>query len=156
LNEHISDCFAIMIKHRHHSHRAETGNWDISPGNYSASTMDYKKWTENYCRTFKIPADPEKSPDQTAKVWPTGFKFTGQTEVHKNCGIGNHAFYLAAMEFKGNTWEKLGQIWYDALTDPEFAKGANQTYKGWKALTIKHAKDADKQVLERAWEKVGV
>jgi len=156
LNEHIADCFAIMLKHWVNKHTAETGNWDFSPNAWAPNVLAAKGWTENYCRTFRIPKDPSKSPDDDPKHWDDREKFSTKPDCHTNCGIGNHAFYTAAREFKGNTWEKPGQIWYDALVDPEFKIATNQTFEGWRKLTIKHAKDGDKGVIERAWNAVGV
>ena len=167
LNEHIADCFAIMLKHRVNNHTAETGNWDFSPGCWSQAVMDAKepksRWTENYLRTFRIPANPATSPDDGPKHWskrrPFGGGRTG-LDPHVNCGIASHAFYLAARALGGHTWEKLGQVWYAALVDPAFALPENQTFLGWKKLTVEHADKLYganvKKVLEKAWADVGL
>lgn len=51
-------------------------------------------------------------------------------------------------------------IWYDALTDPDFAVEANQTFQFWRDLTVKHAEQcfqqAGKNIMVEAWRKVGL
>ncbi|KAF2108394.1 thermolysin metallopeptidase [Lophiotrema nucula] len=140
LNEHIVDCFGIVIKQFSLGQTAENGNWDIAQGWWSETTMTRNKWTANYLRTFKIPESQSTQPDIGPKIWNDTLKFTSLMDPHDYCGIGNHAFYQAALRFKGKTWENIGKIWYDALTDQAFKDPGNQTYKGWKNLTIRHAR----------------
>lgn len=164
LNEHIADCFGMMIKHWVNKDTAANGNWDFSPHAWAPNVLELKgwkskasdnqQWEENYCRTFRIPE--HKSPDEFPKHWKDHKEFR-TADVHENCGIGNHAFYQAARAFNGNIWEKPGQIWYDALTDPEFQDPKKQNFLGWRDLTIKHAKTPEeKGVIKAAWSKVGL
>jgi len=37
-------------------------------------------------------------------------------DPHESNGIPNFAFYKAAMNIGGKSWEKAGKIWYQALT----------------------------------------
>jgi len=164
LNEHIADCFAIMLKHYVNRHTAETGNWHFSPGQWSAFAMRSNKWDEanNYCRTFTIPPNIKTSPDSGAKHWRNARRFDegGYLDPHENCGIPSHAFYLAALQFRGNTWETVGKIWYAGLTDKELSLPENQTFLGWKRITLKHAEKIfgarGKTILENAWSNVGL
>lgn len=124
--------------------------------------MKHKKWTENYLRTFRF-QDITKSPDEGPKHWSqkTPFVENGEPlDPHVNCGIANHAFYLAALQFKGNTWETVGRIWYAALTDKEFTSPQKQNFQGWKILTLKHAeqifKEQGKTIVGNAWQAVGL
>jgi Zn-dependent metalloprotease len=82
-------------------------------------------------------------------------------DEHLFAGIPSHAFYLAATkDFKGNTWEYVGRIWYAALTDPDFKKAENQTFKGWRDLTVKHAglifKEDGTKKMTAAWHAVNL
>jgi Zn-dependent metalloprotease len=160
LNEHISDCFGIMAKHYFHGQTAENGNWDIAPGWWSKETMDTQKWTANYLRTFNAPKTGSNQPDNGEKAWTKDTSFFSHADPYILCGIGNHAFYQAALSFKGKTWEKVGKIWYDALTDTSFQNVENQTYTGWRNLTISHAgkrfgAEGSKKMIE-AWKSVGL
>ncbi|MBS1702221.1 MAG: M4 family metallopeptidase [Armatimonadetes bacterium] len=41
--------------------------------------------------------------------------YSGPNEVHVNSGIPNHAFYLAAKEIGGYSWDTIGNVWYQAM-----------------------------------------
>ena len=162
LNEHIADCFGIMLKHFINKQAAETGNWDFSPNVWLPFAMEHEKWTENYFRTFRI-QDTSKSPDTGPIHWSEKEPFEKDGEPldpHVNCGIASHAFYLAALQFKGNTWETVGRIWYNVLTDEDFTRPQHQTFHGWKILTMKHAerifKEQGKSIVGKAWQLVGL
>lgn len=134
LNEHIADCFSVMLKHYVHNPTAETGSWDFSPNVWSQMAMDANGWTENYGRKFRVPDDISKSQDDGPKYWDKREDFSNGKryglDSHINGGIASHTFYLAALDFKGNTWEGVGKVWYNALTDEEFKKPENQTFVG--------------------------
>ena len=57
--------------------------------------------------------------------------------VHYNSGIANFAFYVAAFNMGGFSWEKAGKIWYSALTNKTLKK--NATFSDLRKLTIKIA-----------------
>ncbi len=57
--------------------------------------------------------------------------------VHINSGIPNFAFYVAAFNMGGYSWEKAGRIWYAVLTDRALSQNAKFT--DVKNLTISHA-----------------
>lgn len=44
--------------------------------------------------------------------------FKADGDPHDNAGIPNRAFCLAAKRIGGRSWEMIGHIWYEALTDP--------------------------------------
>jgi Zn-dependent metalloprotease len=44
--------------------------------------------------------------------------------VHINSGIPNFAFYVAAYNMGGYSWEKAGRIWYAVLTDIKLSQSA--------------------------------
>ena len=174
LNEHIADCFGTMIKHWSKNQTAAEGSWDLAVGWWSKTAMELSikagkyvmkhPWTESYMRTFRIPADPDSQPDKGPKHMKNMDPFTASTDQHQNCGIPNHAFYLAALEFykrdKKPTWENVGQVWYSALKDPAFQKMEAQTFKGWRDLTTQHAKTLfgsdEETIMVNAWKAVGL
>ncbi|KAK6541878.1 Translation initiation factor 3 subunit b [Orbilia ellipsospora] len=81
-------------------------------------------------------------------------------EQHVNSGIGNKAFYLAAEAFGGYSWEKAGQIWYNALLSSKLPQGCS--FKRFAEETFKVASNvqtygADASgIVKQAWEKVGI
>lgn len=52
--------------------------------------------TKNFCRTFRMAAHK----DQESEFEPKHMdKWAETDEPHPNCGIPNHAFYLAALQY---------------------------------------------------------
>src|SRR6476659_1442293 len=81
-------------------------------------------------------------------------------DPHMSSGIHNLAFYTIAKAVGGNSWEKVGQIWYKSMTGfgptpamrmKAFAKRtrsvAAQLYPGDKALA---------GAVDAGWKKVGL
>lgn len=126
-----------------------------------------KQWTKNYLRTFRNP-DPSaregKDFPKHITKWISELTKPNDPysalEPHLNCGIPNHAFYLAAVKCGGNAWENIDRVWYNALIDPAFKEARNQNFKGWADLTCTHAAEllgSEKAgYLKEAWTKVGV
>lgn len=79
--------------------------------------------------------------------------------VHINSGIPNHAFYLYCQYMGGNSWEKPGQIWYDAL---QRINNPLATFHDWAAQTVSSAMglhglgSLEVNLLRRAWKLVGI
>lgn len=78
--------------------------------------------------------------------------------MHIYSGIPNKAFYLAAVEFGGYSWQKAGKIWWDTLhsgalyPDCTFIDFAKAT-----VVTAKKSIDAEAAaVVTKAWKEVGV
>ena len=80
--------------------------------------------------------------------------------VHINSGIPNRAFALAALDLGGFTWERIGQVWYDALTAGEVP--ARSDFVTFARATLSSAARLfpdDPEVPRRiaaAWRTVGV
>ena len=165
LNEHIADCFGMMIKHFSEHKTAKTGNWDMAPGWYSQIALDASKWTRDYLRTFRKPdLSIEKvggpAPKHMKDLVPFVQLFIYPTDPHTNVGIPNHAFYLAAQAFDGYTWDNVGKIWYAALADETFKAPKAQTFRGWAELTTRHAQRLvppnGEKIMKDAWKQVGI
>jgi hypothetical protein len=80
--------------------------------------------------------------------------------VHINSGIPNRAFALAARDLGGFTWERIGKIWYDALTAGEVTAGSD--FAAFAEATLRSAARIfpdDAEVgsrIEAGWRTVGV
>jgi Zn-dependent metalloprotease len=81
-------------------------------------------------------------------------------DPHYSSGIPNFAFYKAAMSIGGNSWDKAGQIWYQALTG--FKKSPAMKMKTFANRTRSLANklypgDATVyQAIDKAWSDVGL
>lgn len=81
-------------------------------------------------------------------------------DPHVNSGIPNHAFYLAAQALGGNTWDRIGPIWYSALVSSR--RSPNMSFAEFAKLTIHRAQmlfrvtPAVAKTVEEAWREVGV
>jgi Zn-dependent metalloprotease len=79
--------------------------------------------------------------------------------VHINSGIPNHAFYLLAQYLGGYSWEKAGQIWYQAI---QKLNNPMATFADWADMTIQTAWELfgqnsfEMQMVRRAWRLVGI
>jgi Zn-dependent metalloprotease len=164
LDEHVADCFGIMVKQFSNNEVAESASWELAPGWYSAIAMQAMGWEQGYMRTFRIPDNKAKQADTGPKhmkeLVPWLDKHNEPEDPHTNVGIPNHAFYLAAQSFGGHTWETVGKIWYAALTDPKFQLPENQTFREWRDLTTTRAEQllgaSGKDTMEKAWQQVGL
>jgi Zn-dependent metalloprotease len=124
--------------------------------------MTLMKWLPNcnFLRSFKRLDHLEQTPDPGTKVMTKDAPFYSITDIHDNLGIGNHAFYLAAKAFGGNSWETMVQIWYQSLTSSEFKNPSKKNYKGWRDITISYAKTVAQnkcaKIMADAWKAVGL
>jgi len=79
--------------------------------------------------------------------------------VHINSGIPNHAFYLLAQYLGGYSWEKAGQIWYQAM---QKLNNPMATFADWADMTVQVAWDLfgqgsfELQMTRRAWRLIGI
>lgn len=97
--------------------------------------------------------DPQ--PDHFDDYVPT---FEDMGGVHIYSGIPNKAFYLAAKELGGHTWDKAGPIWWATMNSGRIKE--QSTFIEFADLTVAIAKEEyDQQTAEivrEAWNKVGV
>ena len=127
LNESISDVFGSIVKQWHLKQNVQQADWLIGAG-------------------IMLPAVGKAlrsmaTPGNTAVTWSgddqpgTMAGYVQDGDVHTNSGIPNHAFYVAAMKLGGNSWDKAGPIWYQALS----LLHANATFLDASAATVKAA-----------------
>jgi Zn-dependent metalloprotease len=139
MNESFSDIFGIMIKQRFNNQDVKKSNWLIGERvmigpKYALRSL--KAPGTAYLNHPELGDDPQPAtmdkyqnlPDNPSGDWGG---------VHINSGIPNFAFYIAAYNMGGYSWEKAGRIWYSVLTDISLARNAN--FVEVKNLTIVHA-----------------
>lgn len=137
LNESMSDVFACMCEQWWFGQTAEEGDWLLGQGLLSMLRRGPA------LRSLKAPGtayrnDPILGTDPQPGHM-SGFVKTNDDNggVHLNSGIPNRAFYLAATGLGGFSWDKAGQVWYKALTDPTIPTTC--TFKEFADLTVKQA-----------------
>jgi Zn-dependent metalloprotease len=162
LNESFSDIFGIMIKQRYNNQDVKKSNWLIGE-----KVMKGAKYA---LRSMKAPGTGYKNhPDLGDDPQPaTMDKYLNLPNtasgdwggVHINSGIPNFAFYVAAFNMGGYSWEKAGRIWYAVLTDRALSQNAKFT--DVKNLTISHAEkifginSAEVKAVKQGWQEAKV
>lgn len=157
LNESMSDVFGIMVKQRALNQDVKKSNWLIGENvllgsQYALRSM--KAPGTAYVNHPDLSTDPQPA---TMDGYINGPEDNGG--VHLNSGIPNHAFYLAAYNVGGNAWEKVGQVWYAALTKE---LRASATFADAKTATIRQAGilfgsgSSVEKAVTNAWKEVKV
>ena len=103
LNEAYSDIFGIMCEQWLKKQKVTDSKWLIGEGIFEkgAALRDMKGGKK---------ANPWDGSIYSYQDYEKGI------DVHFSSGIANKAFYLAAKEIGGYSWEKAGKIWYIVLT----------------------------------------
>lgn len=153
LNESISDAFGAMFHQWRNKQTVSDADWLVGPGvlGPAAIAKGY-----NCLRNMADPGSRQclsRQPSHYADYVPGG-------DPHQNSGIPNHAFFLAASNIGGRSWEKAGRVWYAALTDRD--AGPSMDFRKFAALTRSAARSlfpADRDVyrgVDDAWQRVGL
>lgn len=151
LNEHISDAFGIMVKQYSRGEQATDSDWLI--GDNTFIDTEIRKIA---LRSMKEPGNRNLIDNPQPSHMKDYNNFAH--EVHILSGIPNHAFYLAAINIGGYTWEKTGKIWYQAMLNLQ----SNETFSSFADKTVSAAKSLFPQdinvitAIENAWENVGI
>ncbi|KAL2126633.1 hypothetical protein VTI74DRAFT_492 [Chaetomium olivicolor] len=157
LNEHISDVFGIMVKQMFENETADKADWLIGEGcllpDVKGVALRNMKQPGTAYNDPRFGKDPQ--PATMANYKPTADDNGG---VHLYSGIPNKAFYLAAVAFGGYSWEKAGQIWWNAMVSGRvpprctFIQFADVTTEVAEEL---YGEDGAK-IVRTAWDAVGV
>jgi len=159
LNESLADVFGTMIKQKTLHLDVKHADWLIGE-----NCLLGKKYA---LRSLKAPGTAYVNhPDLGTDPQPANMSGyindpSDNGGVHTNSGIPNHAFYLAAYNIGGFSWEKAGRIWYAALTDTKLVK-ATASFADFKNATIVHAQKlfpgntTVSNAVSAAWQAVGV
>ncbi len=116
LNESISDVFGSMFRQWRANQAVTQADWLIGKDIMGPGAI---------ARGFTCLRDMAKpAAKHCLSPQPTKFsQYHNGMDPHYSSGIPNLAFYKAAVAIGGKSWEKAGQIWYQALTD--FAPNPN-------------------------------
>jgi len=158
LNEHISDAFGVMVRQYEKDQTVEQSDWLIGAGLFTSKVHGVA------IRSMAAPGTAYDDPILGRDPQPStmgGYVTTDDDNggVHINSGIPNHAFYLAAMEIGGRSWEVLGKIWYAVLTE---RLTPDATFQDFARATVdvageKYGNEGDVQrIVAEAWLEVGL
>ena len=146
LNEHMSDAFAIMCDQWVNKHTADDSHWLIG------KDMMVKGQA---LRSMEKPGTARPSDHQVSSY----NDYTEGMGPHTSSGIANKAFCLACKKVGGNTWERLGKVWYITLKDKlreasTFQDAANHTFRVAGDLFGDSSKE--QEAVSYGWSEVGI
>ncbi|MDP9223436.1 MAG: M4 family metallopeptidase [Actinomycetota bacterium] len=152
LNESMSDVFGSLVKQYANQQTADQADWLIGAGVLKPGIKG------SALRSMNQPGTAYEGDDQPSTM--DGYDELGGRDnggVHRNSGIPNRAFALAAVAIGGQAWAKAGWIWYVTLTerlqqDSDFAVAARATIE----VAKEKFDDATGQAVEAAWKQVKV
>jgi Zn-dependent metalloprotease len=162
LSESVSDVFASMVKQYTLNQSVDQADWLIGQDTFLLHQSDMGlRSLKQPGKAFIIPGsdkpileDNQVSHMNQYKVKP---EYDDHGGVHMYSGIPNHAFYLAATQVGGYSWEKVGRIWYMTWTRGQLAPAC--TFNEFAKVTVGFALEFGDDIAEKvrvAWSKVGV
>ena len=109
LNESMSDCFGSMFRQWEANESVQQADWLIGKDIMGPAAAqkgyiclrDMSDPTANHC----LAPQPKHYSDYKSGMDP-----------HYSSGIPNFAFYTICKAVGGHSWDKVGQVWYAALT----------------------------------------
>src|SRR5699024_10210420 len=109
LNESISDVFGAMFRQWRAGLDVTSASWLIGSDIMGPGAT---------ARGFTCLRDMSNpAAEHCLAPQPTHFSaYHDGMDPHESSGIPNFAFYKAAMAIGGNSWDRAGRIWYQALT----------------------------------------
>jgi Thermolysin metallopeptidase, alpha-helical domain/Thermolysin metallopeptidase, catalytic domain/Emfourin len=159
LNESVSDVFASIAKQHDLGQTAAEADWLIGVGLFLPSVQ--AKALRSMLEPGTAYDDPRIGRDPQVGSMDDYVTTTDDSGgVHINSGIPNRAFALAAIALGGSSWERAGQIWYEALTGGDLT--ANTDFAAFARATVSAAGGlfpgdvTVAQKVRRAWGQVGV
>lgn len=109
LNESLSDCFGSMFRQWEANQDVNAADWLIG-----ADIMGPVAKAKGY-KALRNMAQPDDKAALAAQ--PTQYsQVTPGMDPHYSSGPPNLAFCTACKTLGGKSWEKIGQVWYAALT----------------------------------------
>jgi Zn-dependent metalloprotease len=109
LNESMSDVFGSMFRQWRANQTVNQADWLIGSGIMGPGAI-----AQGFTclRDMANPAAAHCLAPQ-----PTNFsQYHNGMDPHESSGIPNFAFYKAAKAYGGKSWEKVGKVWYKALS----------------------------------------
>ena len=161
IHESFSDVLSVMEKHYRTKTQAGApdANWNVCEGLIRGATLGTSLRSLSHpgfgFRGHPILGNDDQVGHMSSyQVEPLAVDYGG---VHKYSGIVNHAFYLAAMQEAGFSWEKIGKIWLFALNhsqhDIDFAGFASKTVQAVNDLEFG---ERIAGIVANSWSHVGV
>ncbi len=153
LNESMSDVFGSMFRQWRANQTVFTADWLIGKDIMGPGAI---KRGFTCLRDMSNPAA-----NHCLSPQPINFsQYRDGMDPHESSGIPNFVFYKAAMTVGGKSWEKVGKIWYQALTG--FSASPNMKMKVFANRTRKLASSmfpaelAIQAAVDKAWKNVGL
>lgn len=153
LNESMSDCFGSMFRQWEAGQDVEAADWLIG-SDIMGPVAKQKGYT--CLRNMANPADKGALAAQ-----PTLYsQITPGMDPHYASGPPNLAFATACLTLGGNSWERIGQVWYAVLTTsgvkpqmtmPQIAARARQV-----AQQMYPKQPAVGAAVDAGWKKIGI
>lgn len=153
LNESMSDVFGSMFRQWSAKQDVTKADWLIGSGIMGPGAIA-KGYT--CLRDMSKPGAAHCIAPQPAHY----SKYKPGMDPHYSSGIPNLAFCKAALAIGGKSWEKTGQIWYQALT--AFKPSPNMKMKTFARRTrtlakkLYPAEPAVFNAVDKAWRAVGL
>lgn len=153
LNESVSDCFGSMFRQWQAGQAVDKADWLIG-----ADIIGPLAAAKGYTclRNMVNPADKGALAPQPKKY----SQITPGMDPHYSSGPPNLAFATACTILGGKSWERIGQLWYTALTTsganptmtmPQFAARTRQL-----AVQMYPNQSAVGTAVDAGWKKVGL
>lgn len=159
LNEHFSDVFGSMVKQFKLNQTVDKADWLIGEGLFT------KKINGKALRSMSHPGTAYDDPKIGKDNQPdhiSGYEDIEEDQggVHRFSGIPNKAFYHAAVNIGGKSWESpIAKIWYETLLRElkprsQFQDCVNATVKVAERL---YGKDSvEQKAVIAGWGEVGL
>ena len=158
LNEHFGDVFGVLVRQWKKKQDVAEVDWTVG------SDILVQASTRRALRDMAAPGtayrdDPFLGDDPQPAHWDDRYRGDADNGgVHINSGIPNHAFYRASVELGGNAWERLGDVWYQALQllepDSRFQDCAEITER--EATGRFGVRSREVHCIRRGWRAVGI
>jgi Zn-dependent metalloprotease len=153
LNESTSDVFGSMFRQWEKNQTVAQADWLIG-ADIIGPVSKGKGYT--CLRNMANPKDPHALAPQPDHYYPG----IGNLDPHYSSGVPSLAFTKAANTIGGHSWEKVGQVWYKALTGfgPSPAMTMSQFAARTRSLSSSmYPSDASiHNAIDSAWTAVGL
>ena len=153
LNESMSDVFGSMFRQWRAGQDVAQADWLIGADLLGATA---KERGFSCLRDLADPAAKHCLAPQPKKF----SQYKPGMDPHESSGIPNLAFHKAAMAIGGKSWEKAGQVWYQALTgfpaSPALKMGAFAKRTRAVAKTLFPGEPEIEAAIAAAWLEVGL
>lgn len=150
LNESFSDVCASMVKQWHLGQSVDAADWLLGEDVLAPHAG-------RAIRSLKDPGNKHEtwaSDDQIRDFR----RFKATDDPHKGSGVANFAFYSAAVELGGKSWETLGPVWFQGFdrlrSRATFLDAAHATVEV--AANVHGRNSRAHRAVKAAWQRVNV